>query len=57
MLTMTSDALLAQSASDRLATGAHTFAIEGPSYRQRDTHRRGALDTESASAKWPHLEA
>lgn len=44
-LTMTSDALLAQSAVDRLTSGAHTLVIEGPSYRQRDTHRRGALDT------------
>lgn len=43
-LTMTSDALLAQSAIDRLTSGAHTLVIEGPSYRQRDTHRRGALD-------------
>ncbi|AXH96950.1 IS21-like element helper ATPase IstB [Ornithinimicrobium avium] len=44
-LTMTSDALLAQSAIDRLTSGAHTLVIEGPSYRQRDTHRRGTLDT------------
>lgn len=44
-LTMTSDALLAQSAVDRLTSGAHTLIIEGPSYRQRHTHRRGALDT------------
>lgn len=43
-LTMTSDALLAQSAIDRLTSGAHTLVIEGPSYRQRDTNRRGALD-------------
>lgn len=35
-LTMTSDALLAQSAVDRLTSGAHTLIIEGPSYRQRD---------------------
>ena len=34
-LTMTSDALLAQSAIDRLTAGAHTLIIEGPSYRQR----------------------
>jgi DNA replication protein DnaC len=38
-LTMTSDALLAQSAIDRLTSNAHTLVIEGPSYRQR--HRRG----------------
>ena len=35
-LTMMSDALLAQSAVDRLTAGAHTLVIEGPSYRQRD---------------------
>jgi len=35
-LTMMSDALLAQSAVDRLTSGAHTLIIEGPSYRQRD---------------------
>ncbi|USQ77714.1 IS21-like element helper ATPase IstB [Ornithinimicrobium cryptoxanthini] len=44
-LTMTSDALLAQSAVDRLTSGAHTLVIEGTSYRQRDSHRRGGLDT------------
>ena len=33
---MMSDALLAQSAVDRLTSGAHTLIIEGPSYRQRD---------------------
>lgn len=45
-LTMMSDALLAQSAVDRLTSGAHTLVIEGPSYRQRGTHRRGAVDVE-----------
>jgi DNA replication protein DnaC len=45
-LTMMSDALLAQSAVDRLTSGAHTLLIEGPSYRQRSTHRRGAIDAE-----------
>lgn len=35
-LTMMSDALLAQSAVDRLTSGAHTLIVEGPSYRQRD---------------------
>ncbi len=45
-LTMTSDALLAQSAVDRLTSGAHTLVIEGPSYRQRHTHPRGAIDTQ-----------
>ena len=34
-LTMTSDALLAQSAVDRLTSNAHTLIVEGPSYRQR----------------------
>jgi DNA replication protein DnaC len=34
-LTMMSDALLAQSAVDRLTSGAHTLIVEGPSYRQR----------------------
>ena len=33
---MMSDALLAQSAIDRLTSRAHTLIIEGPSYRQRD---------------------
>lgn len=44
-LAMMSDALLAQSAIDRLTSGAHTLVIEGPSYRQRDTQRRAAVDT------------
>jgi DNA replication protein DnaC len=35
-LTMMSDPLLAQSAVDRLTSGAHTLIIEGPSYRQRE---------------------
>jgi DNA replication protein DnaC len=35
-LTMMSDPLLAQSAVDRLTSGAHTLIVEGPSYRQRD---------------------
>jgi DNA replication protein DnaC len=35
-LAMTTDALLAQSAIDRLTSGAHTLIIEGPSYRQRE---------------------
>ena len=39
-LTMTSDALLAQSAVDRLTSGAHTLIVEGPSYRQRDQRTR-----------------
>jgi DNA replication protein DnaC len=45
-LTMMSDALLAQSAVDRLTSGAHTLIIEGPSYRQRDPRSRVAIDPE-----------
>jgi DNA replication protein DnaC len=48
-LNMMSDALLAQSAVDRLTSGAHTLIIEGPSYRQRATHRRAAIDTTSTA--------
>ncbi len=43
-LTMMSDALLAQSAVDRLTSEAHTMIIEGPSYRQRHPRRRTELD-------------
>ncbi len=43
-LTMMSDALLAQSAVDRLTSAAHTLIIEGPSYRQRHPHPSAALD-------------
>lgn len=47
-LTMMSDALLAQSAVDRLTSGAHTLIVEGPSYRQRNTPaRRRTLDPDS----------
>jgi len=46
-LTIMSDALLAQSAVDRLTSGAHTLVVEGPSYRQRDTHRRVTVDHKS----------
>ncbi|HEY9415073.1 MAG TPA: IS21-like element helper ATPase IstB [Pseudonocardia sp.] len=47
-LTMMSDPLLAQSAVDRLTSGAHTLIIEGPSYRQRDhLTRRGTVDPEN----------
>jgi DNA replication protein DnaC len=47
-LTMMSDALLAQSAVDRLTSGAHTLVIEGHSYRQRDRlNPRVAMDVES----------
>lgn len=37
---MMSDALLAQSAVDRLTSNAHTLIIEGPSYRQRNRPTR-----------------
>ncbi len=47
-LAMTADALLAQSAIDRLTSHAHTLVIEGPSYRQR-TRPRTSLDTEPAT--------
>jgi DNA replication protein DnaC len=43
-LTMMSDALLAQSAVDRLTSKAHTLIVEGPSYRQRHPRRRTELD-------------
>jgi len=47
-LTMMSDALLAQSAVDRLTSGAHTLIIEGPSYRQRNRPaRRVGVDPQS----------
>ena len=47
-LAMTSDALLAQSAVDRLTSGAHTLIIEGPSYRQRNrTDQRAPVDPTS----------
>ena len=46
-MSMMSDALLAQSAVDRLTSGAHTLIIEGPSYRQRDRlNQRASVDTE-----------
>ena len=48
-LTMTADALLAQSAIDRLTSNAHTLVIEGPSYRQRNrpNHRLDAITDEA----------
>lgn len=45
---MTTDALLAQSAIDRLTSAAHTLVIEGPSYRQRTRPGRGAIDSSEA---------
>jgi len=50
-LSMMSDALLAQSAIDRLTSGAHTLVIEGPSYRQRGRPTgRATVDTESETS-------
>jgi DNA replication protein DnaC len=47
-LSMMSDALLAQSAVDRLTSGAHTLIIDGPSYRQRNKlNQRASVDTQS----------
>lgn len=47
-MSMMSDALLAQSAIDRLTSGAHTLVIEGPSYRQRSRlNQRATVDTQS----------
>jgi len=44
-MSMMSDALLAQSAIDRLTSGAHTLVIEGPSYRQRNRlNQRANID-------------
>jgi DNA replication protein DnaC len=43
-LTMTADTLLAQSAVDRLTSGAHTLIVEGPSYRQRGTTHPRRVD-------------
>ncbi|OUS97390.1 ATP-binding protein IstB [Rhodococcus sp. NCIMB 12038] len=44
-LSMTTDALLAQSAIDRLTSSAHTLVIEGPSYRQRTRPGHDAVDS------------
>jgi hypothetical protein len=49
-LPMMSDALLAQSAVDRLTSGAHTLIIEGPSYRQRHHHtQRPTIDDQNGA--------
>ena len=60
-LSLMSDALLAQSAVDRLTSGAHTLVIEGPSYRQRHPRRRAGIDPEGGQAmmlthttRWSH---
>lgn len=47
-MSMMSDTLLAQSAIDRLTSGAHTLVIEGPSYRQRGRlNQRANIDDRS----------
>jgi len=53
-LTMMSDALLAQSAVDRLTSGAHTLIIEGPSYRQREPAGRRVTVDEHSEARNAH---
>lgn len=49
-LSMTTDALLAQSAVDRLTSAAHTLVIEGPSYRQRNRPGRAVVDSSGSEA-------
>ncbi len=56
-LAMTTDALLAQSAIDRLTSGAHNLIIEGPSHRQRqrvtvDGTSRPSMLTDTS--RWSH---
>ena len=53
-LTMTADALLAQSAVDRLTSGAHTLRVEGPSYRQRDQRTRRVTVDPASEARDAH---
>lgn len=53
-LTLMSDALLAQSAVDRLTSGAHTLIIEGPSYRQRDRPAQHATIDAQSEARDDH---
>jgi hypothetical protein len=53
-LGMTTDALLAQSAVERLTSGAHTLVVEGPSYRQGE---RVSVDThQEAHDAQKHLQ-
>jgi hypothetical protein len=53
-LTMTSDALLAQSAVDRLTSGAQTLIIEGPSFRQRNRPASTPVLTRQGEARKAH---
>jgi hypothetical protein len=45
------DAMLAESAVDRLTSTAHELIVEGPSYRQRQSPK---VDSASSSADHPH---
>jgi len=51
---MTSDALLAQFAVDRLASGAHTLIIEGPFFRERTVPATTPVLTRQGEARNAH---